>query len=60
MLSCEPPTDGSPLIGQAGVVITPHIGWASREARERLVRITADNLAAFVAGAPINVVNGVG
>ena len=60
VLTCEPPSDGNPLIGQPGVVVTPHIGWASREARERLVRITAGNVSALVSGSAINVVNGVG
>jgi glycerate dehydrogenase len=40
-------------------LITPHIAWASRSARERLVRAAAANAAAILSGAPQNVVNGV-
>jgi glycerate dehydrogenase len=38
-------------------VITPHIAWATREARQRLMRITAENVKAFLEGKPQNVVN---
>jgi glycerate dehydrogenase len=38
-------------------LITPHIAWATEEARARLMEATVANVAAFVAGAPINVVN---
>jgi glycerate dehydrogenase len=57
VLSVEPPTAGNPLIGARNCLITPHIGWASREARVRLIDQTAANLQAFLAGQPINVVN---
>jgi len=57
VLSAEPPPAGHPLT-RAGapwsrrVVITPHIGWGTIEARHRLARAAADNLAAFLAGQP--------
>lgn len=58
VLSVEPPKDGNPLIGAKNCFVTPHIAWATRAARERLLQMTVDNLAAFIAGAPQNVVNG--
>jgi glycerate dehydrogenase len=57
VLSVEPPKDGNPLIGAKNCLITPHIGWASREARQRLIAATAENLRAFLDGTPVNVVN---
>ncbi|GAA5138510.1 D-2-hydroxyacid dehydrogenase [Prosthecobacter algae] len=56
VLSVEPPKDGNPLIGAKNCLITPHIGWASREARIRLIAATASNLQAFLDGKPVNVV----
>lgn len=56
VLSVEPPKDGNPLIGAKNCLITPHIGWASREARIRLIAATASNLQAFLDGQPVNVV----
>lgn len=53
----EPPRDGSPLIGAPNCYITPHIAWQSTAARRRLLDITADNVRAWAAGTPQNVVN---
>jgi glycerate dehydrogenase len=53
----EPPRDGSPLFGLANCVITPHVAWATRKARARLIAAAAANLAAFQAGTPQNVVS---
>lgn len=53
----EPPNADNPLLTAKNCVITPHIAWASREARERLVKIVADNLESFFDGVPQNVVN---
>lgn len=58
VLSVEPPTQGNPLIGAPRTVITPHIAWASVEARNRLMATVADNVRQFLAGKPRNVVNG--
>lgn len=52
----EPPRQGSPLFDQPHAYLTPHIAWATREARERLMRICVDNVRAFVEGHPQNVV----
>lgn len=56
VLTEEPPKADSPLIRQPNAFITPHIAWASREARSRLVQTVIDNVRAFVAGTPQNVV----
>ena len=57
VLSVEPPVTGSPLIGAKNCIITPHISWATKEARSRLMSGSLANLAAFVAGNPMNKVN---
>jgi glycerate dehydrogenase len=57
VLRDEPPTQGSPLLTAKNCVVTPHIAWATREARERLLGIAVDNLRAWVEGRPQNVVS---
>lgn len=57
VLSVEPPSASNPLLTARNCVITPHIAWATRAARRRLLEITAGNIAAFLAGSPCNVVN---
>lgn len=57
VLKEEPPRHGSPLIGLTNCYITPHIAWATIEARKRLLRIALDNVRAFIAGKPQNKVN---
>ena len=57
VLETEPPAADNPLIGAPNCLVTPHIAWHSIEARRRLVQIAADNLAAFLQGAPRNVVS---
>jgi len=56
VLSKEPPLSNNPLITAKNCFITPHIGWATYEARQRLLNITIDNLKSFIAGNPQNVV----
>ena len=56
VLSCEPPRTDNPLITAPNCVITPHIAWASFEARKRLLQMVADNLSAFMEGEATNVV----
>lgn len=58
VLSSEPPSSSNPLLQAKNCLITPHISWATREARERLMNIAIDNLRAFIQGQPINYVNG--
>lgn len=57
VLCQEPPQPTCPLLSAPRCYLTPHIGWASREARQRLIRTATDNLQAFVEGHPQNVVN---
>ena len=57
VLSVEPPPASNPLLTAKNCVITPHVAWATRDARRRLIDVTAANLAAFFAGQPQNVVN---
>ncbi len=57
VLSTEPPAADNPLLKAKNCSITPHIAWATFEARSRLMNITVSNLKAFIDGRPINVVN---
>ncbi len=57
VLGKEPPDPDNPLLSAKNVVITPHIGWATIDARMRLVNTVADNLAAFINHEEKNVVN---
>jgi glycerate dehydrogenase len=57
VLQQEPPAAGSPLIGARNCLLTPHIAWATRASRKRLMRITEENLTAFLEGTPRNRVN---
>ena len=57
VLSVEPPTADNPLLTAKNCIITPHIAWAPKESRERLLDIAAENLRLFLEGKPQNVVN---
>jgi glycerate dehydrogenase len=59
VLSLEPPEKNNPLLKAKNCYITPHIAWATRAARARLLQVVVDNVASFLAGKPQNVVNGV-
>lgn len=56
VLSEEPPQPSNPLLTAPRCYLTPHIAWASREARKRLIATAVDNLQAFVDGHPVNTV----
>src|SRR5215210_2822073 len=57
VLSAEPPSQENPLFSAKNCIITPHIAWATKEARARLLDTTVSNLSAFLRGNPVNVVN---
>ena len=57
VMSCEPPQANNPLFAQPNAFLTPHIAWATREARQRLMEIAVNNVKAFINGKPQNVVN---
>ena len=57
VLSSEPPSASNPLLQAKNCLITPHIAWATLEARRRLMTITVENVKGFLQGTPPNVVN---
>jgi glycerate dehydrogenase len=57
VLSVEPPDAGNPLLSAKNCLITPHIAWATRAARSRLMQAAISNIRAFLKGEPQNVVN---
>ena len=58
VLSVEPPPVDNPLLSAKNCLITPHISWATFEARSRLMNVLVENVRAFLAGRPLNVVTG--
>ena len=56
VLSAEPPLADNPLLSCENAFVTPHIAWASKEARARLIDIAVENLRAFILGRPRNVI----
>ena len=57
VLSKEPPPADNPLLGARNCLITPHLSWATRAARARLMKIAVENVRSFLQGKPQNVVN---
>ena len=57
VLEVEPPPADNPLLQAKNCLITPHIAWATRSARGRMMNTAVENVAAFLAGEPQNVVN---
>ncbi|HWW02273.1 MAG TPA: D-2-hydroxyacid dehydrogenase [Candidatus Acidoferrum sp.] len=58
VLSVEPPPEDNPLLSAKNCFITPHLAWATRAARSRLMQTAVANVRAFLEGKPQNVVNG--
>lgn len=59
VLSEEPPQGDNPLLAAPNVLITPHMAWATVRARQNIIDLTAENIRRWLAGEPVNVVNGV-
>ena len=57
VVSTEPIKGDNPLLKAKNCLITPHISWAAQASRQRIMDITVDNVKAFLAGEPVNVVN---
>ena len=57
VVSTEPITGDNPLLKAKNCIITPHISWAAKESRQRIMDMSVGNLKAYIAGSPINVVN---
>ena len=57
VVSTEPIRGDNPLLKAKNCIITPHISWAPKESRQRIMDMSVDNLRAYVSGQPINVVN---
>lgn len=57
VVSVEPMSSDHPLLGVENCIITPHIAWATREARTRLMAMATENLRAYLKGKPVNVVS---
>ena len=57
VVSTEPIRGDNPLLTAKNCILTPHISWAPRESRQRIMDCTVDNVRAYLQGAPINVVN---
>jgi glycerate dehydrogenase len=57
VVSTEPIRADNPLLNAKNMKITPHIAWAPKESRQRLMNIAVENLESFLGGNPVNVVN---
>ena len=58
VLSTEPPAADNPLLSAPRCLVTPHLAWAARASRQRLMDTVVENVRAFLSGQPVNVVTG--
>lgn len=58
VVSTEPIKEDNPLLAAPNCIITPHIAWAAKEARTRLMNVAVENVRSFLNGTPEHVVNG--
>lgn len=60
VLTVEPPKDGNPLLNSniPNLIVTPHVAWASKEARQRIIDQTVENIKGYISKSPLRVVNG--
>lgn len=56
VLGVEPPSPVNPLLSAKNCIVTPHIAWATKQARSRLMSVAVENVAAFLRGKPVNIV----
>uniref|UniRef100_Q01XE4 D-isomer specific 2-hydroxyacid dehydrogenase, NAD-binding n=1 Tax=Solibacter usitatus (strain Ellin6076) TaxID=234267 RepID=Q01XE4_SOLUE len=56
VLSVEPPAESNPLLSARNCLVTPHIAWATREARARLMDLAMSNISGYLSGNPLNVI----
>ncbi|HWI90126.1 MAG TPA: NAD(P)-dependent oxidoreductase, partial [Flavisolibacter sp.] len=57
VLGVEPPVSNNPLLAARNCIVTPHIAWATKESRKRLMDMVTENLRDFLNGNPKNVVS---
>ena len=57
VVSVEPIRESNPLLSAPNTYLTPHIAWAPKETRLRLIDVASSNLQAYMSGAPVNVVS---
>ena len=57
VISIEPIDENNPLLSAENCIITPHISWAPKESRQRLMNYAVENLRKFLEGTPVNIVN---
>ena len=57
VVSTEPVKGDNPLLKAKNCIITPHMSWGAKESRQRIMDCTVESVKAYLAGAPVNVVN---
>ena len=57
VVSTEPIRGDNPLLQAKHCIITPHMAWGAKESRQRIMDTTVENVKAYLAGTPVNVVN---